>query len=170
MPPTANSAPSMSPHLVVPAGVQHLLVPLPESLGAGHLLLHRVAVEDVVVTLAGGTYPDVRCLEPIESRGIGSLRQQSQFGYLLPPSPVVLAELEVADEDLVVDLCPQVAGSEEAHTVQVGDVHTPVSVCACVCVCAGFHTGGGGHWNSPPPPPTARISRILELELFFDTQ
>ena len=40
-------------------------------------------------------------------------------------SPVVFAELEVADEQLVVDLGPQVAGPEEMHTVQVGDVHTP---------------------------------------------
>ena len=50
-------------------------------------------------------------------------------------SPVVLAELEVADEKLVVDLCPQVAGPEEMHTVQVGDVHTPAE---------GEEGGGGG--------------------------
>ena len=43
-------------------------------------------------------------------------------------SPVVLAELEVADEDLVVDLRPQMAGSEEVHAVQVGDVDTPAEV------------------------------------------
>ena len=40
-------------------------------------------------------------------------------------SPIVFAELEVADKKVVVDLCPQVAGPEEMYTVQVGDVHTP---------------------------------------------
>ena len=39
--------------------VQHLLVPLLQSLGLGDLLVHGVAVEDVVVTLTGWTRPDV---------------------------------------------------------------------------------------------------------------
>ena len=39
--------------------VQHLLVPLLQTLGLGDLLVHGVAVEDVVVPLAGRTGPDV---------------------------------------------------------------------------------------------------------------
>ena len=54
------------------------------------------------------------------TRALGAARGQEVWS-----SPVVLAELEVADEQLVVDLGPQVAGPEEMHTVQVGDVHTP---------------------------------------------
>ena len=40
--------------------------------------------------------------------------------------PVVLAELQVADEDLVVDHSAQVPWSEEVHTVQVRDVRPSV--------------------------------------------
>ena len=61
-------------HLVVPdhahflARVQHLLVPLHQSLRLGDLLLQRVAVEDVVVTLAGGTRPNVCRQKPTKGR------------------------------------------------------------------------------------------------------
>ena len=39
--------------------VQHLPVPLLQPLGLGDLLVHGVAVEDVVVPLTGRTGPDV---------------------------------------------------------------------------------------------------------------
>lgn len=39
--------------------LQHLPVPLLQPLGLGDLLVGRVAVEDVVVPLAGGARPDV---------------------------------------------------------------------------------------------------------------
>lgn len=39
--------------------VQHFFVPLLQSLGLGDLLVHGVAVEDVVVPLTGWTRPDV---------------------------------------------------------------------------------------------------------------
>lgn len=51
-------------HIVRLATLQHLAVPLCESLWLGDLLLVRVAVEDVVVTLTGGTCPNVSCQEP----------------------------------------------------------------------------------------------------------
>ena len=38
---------------------------------------------------------------------------------------MVLAELQVADEDLVVDLRPVGSRAKEVDTVQVGDVDTP---------------------------------------------
>ena len=41
-------------------------------------------------------------------------------------SPVLLAEVEVADEDLVVDLCAEVSRVEEVDAVQVRDVDPPV--------------------------------------------
>lgn len=43
--------------------VEHLLVPLLESLWLRNLLIQRMAVEDVVITLAWGTRPDVSSLE-----------------------------------------------------------------------------------------------------------
>ena len=39
--------------------------------------------------------------------------------------PIVLAELQVANKDLVVDICSENARPEKVDTVQVGDVHTP---------------------------------------------
>ena len=39
--------------------------------------------------------------------------------------PIHLAEVEVTDEDLVIDVGPETARTEEVDTVQVGDVHTP---------------------------------------------
>ena len=48
--------------------VQHLLVPLHQSLGFGYLLLRRVAVEDIVITLTGWARPDVGCHEPGDKR------------------------------------------------------------------------------------------------------
>lgn len=40
-------------------------------------------------------------------------------------SPQPLDVLQVADEDLVVDACPQRAWLEEVNAVQVGDIHPP---------------------------------------------
>ena len=46
------------------ATVQHLPVPFHESLWFGNLLLHGVAVEDVVISLTRRTGPDVGRHEP----------------------------------------------------------------------------------------------------------
>ena len=40
--------------------------------------------------------------------------------------PIVLAELHVANKDLVVDICSEDARPEKVDTVQVGDVDTPM--------------------------------------------
>ena len=37
--------------------------------------------------------------------------------------PIQLAVGEIADEDLMVDTCPEVFRVKEIHTVQVGNVH-----------------------------------------------
>ena len=50
--------------LFLPA-VQHLLVPLDEALWPGDLLLHRVAVEYVVVAFAWRAGPNMGILVPI---------------------------------------------------------------------------------------------------------
>lgn len=46
--------------------VQHLPVPLLKPLGFGDLLVSRVAVEDVVISFAGRTCPDVALGVPAE--------------------------------------------------------------------------------------------------------
>ncbi len=43
--------------------VQHLPVPVTQPLGLGDLLLEGVAVENVVISLAGGACPNVSCHE-----------------------------------------------------------------------------------------------------------
>ena len=49
--------------------VEHLLVPVSQSLGLGDLHVGRVAVEDVVVSFARWTGPYVRCGVAVEKRG-----------------------------------------------------------------------------------------------------
>ena len=39
--------------------------------------------------------------------------------------PIVLAELQIANEDLMIDFCSIGTRTEEMNTVQVGDVDTP---------------------------------------------
>lgn len=41
--------------------IEHLFVPILQPLRLGNLHVGRVAVEDVVITLRGGTCPDVSC-------------------------------------------------------------------------------------------------------------
>lgn len=82
--------------------VQHLLVPLLQTFGFGDLLIRWMTVEDVVVSFAGRTRPDVSCGEP-----------------------QLLDVFQVPDEDLMVHTCPQMTRLEKVHAVQVGDVHTP---------------------------------------------
>ena len=78
---------SRRPHLVATdhafcfARVQHLLIPLDQSLGVWDLLLHGVAVEDVVVTLDGGTCPDVSGQEPAR-RGRYFVTPLGNFSHL----------------------------------------------------------------------------------------
>lgn len=60
-------------------------------------------MEDVVVTLTWRTSPDVTSDEP------------HSFNIL-----------QVSNEYLMIDSRPQVTRLEKVHTVQVGDVHTPL--------------------------------------------
>ena len=46
--------------------VEHLFVPLLQSLGLGYLLVRGVAMEDVVISFTWGTGPDVPCHIPAE--------------------------------------------------------------------------------------------------------
>jgi hypothetical protein len=43
-----------------------------------------------------------------------------------PDSPQFLHILEISDEDLMVNSCPEAAGPEEMNTVQIRYVYTPV--------------------------------------------
>ena len=81
--------------------VQHLLVPILQTLRLRYLLLRRMAVEDVVVAFGRGTGPDVR-------HGVAQI-------------PHVL---QVRQQDLVVHVGPQFSGLEEVDGVQVRDVHS----------------------------------------------
>lgn len=41
--------------------------------------------------------------------------------------PIVLAELQVSNQDLMVDICPIGTRPEEVDTIQVGDIDTPTT-------------------------------------------
>lgn len=118
--------------------VQHLPVPLLQSLGLWDLLVGRVAVENVVVAFARWTRPDVALRVP-ECGTRGTTRLCVRIGAVVLPRtrsakssdgsafrssalPEFLDVFQIADEDLVVHGRPQDPRSEEVNTVQVGYV------------------------------------------------
>lgn len=53
--------PVVPDHIVRLSLVEHLLVPVDQPLWFGYLLLHRVAVEDVIITFTRWAGPNVSC-------------------------------------------------------------------------------------------------------------
>ena len=132
-------------HSLVLPPLQHVAVPLYQALGLGDLLLTGVAVEDVVVSLAWGTCPNMGSAEPVIAENkactthahplipmcthteIHVCTHPHAHPYSRSPthSPLSLHKFHVANDYLVIHECPVLPRLEEVHTVQVGDIHTP---------------------------------------------
>ena len=88
-------------HALQNGSIEHLLVPVLQTPWFGHALLGRMAVKNVVVAFARRTRPDV-CVDVAE----------------------LLCVVQIADENLVVDIGAVDFRPEVVHRVQVGDVDT----------------------------------------------
>ena len=127
--------PVLEDHTVWLSLVEHLLVPVDQPLWFGHLLFGRVAVKDVVISLTRWASPNMSCqkTEGEQKKGLNFTPHwwsigwcaliRTQWVYIIG-IPIVLAELQIANEYFVVDVSSIGTRTEKVNTVQVRDVHT----------------------------------------------